>query len=90
MKVLKAIREFFEHPIIQIALVLAASTLTLSYFSKRVFAEPLRKWELGLPALLVMFFQGFAAHKKSSRFSRPWIGMLIVVLSSILIIVLNY
>jgi hypothetical protein len=88
-KVVKTVKEFFAHPIIQTALVLAASTLTLSHFSKRVFDEPLRKWELGLPALLTMLFQGYAASRKTSRFSRPWIGMLIIVLSTALIIIFN-
>ena len=83
------IKEFFAHPIILLALVLGASTLVLSYFSKRVLAEPLSKLELGLPALLAMLFQGLAKTKKSSWSSRPWIGMLLVVLTTVLIIVLN-
>ena len=86
---MKKVKEFFAHPIIQLALVLGASTLILSYFSKRVLAEPLRNWELGLPAFLAMLFQGYAAHKKSSWFSRSWIGILIVVLATILVIALN-
>ena len=86
---MEKVKEFFAHPIIQLALVLGASTLILSYFSKRILVEPLRKWELGLPAFLAMLFQGYAAHKKSSWFSRPWIGILIVVLGTILVIALN-
>jgi hypothetical protein len=86
---MKKIKEFFAHPIIQLALVLGTSTLILAYFSKRVFTEPLSKLKLGLPAFLAMLFQGFAAHKKSSRFSRSWIGILIVVLATILVIAFN-
>ena len=87
---MKKIKEFFAHPIIQLALVLGASTLILSYFSKRILAEPIRKWELGLPAFLAMLFQGYAVHKKSFWFSRPWIGILLVVLTTALIIALNF
>jgi hypothetical protein len=85
----KKIKEFFLHPIIQMALVMGASTIILAYFSKRVFAEPMRNWELGLPAFLATIFQAFAVKKKNSRFSNPWIGMLIVVLATILIIASN-
>lgn len=74
---------------IQMALVIGASTIILAYYSKRVFAEPLRNWELAIPALLATLFQGFAASRKTSRFSRPWIGMLVLVLATILIIVFN-
>jgi len=83
------IKEFFTHPLIQVALVLGASTLVLSHFSKHVLAEPLSKLELGLPALLAMLFHGLIASKKTSWFSRPWIGILIIVLATILIIALN-
>lgn len=83
---LKTLKEFFAHPIIQMALVLGASTVILSYFSKRVSVEPLRNWELALPAFIATLFQGFAYKKKASRFSRPWVGMLIIVLTTILII----
>ena len=86
---MKTIKEFFAHPMIQMALVLGASTIILAYYSKRVFAEPLRNWELAIPAFLASLFQGFAASRKTSRFSRPWIGMLILVLATILIIVFN-
>jgi len=86
---MKIVKEFFAHPIIQMALVLGASTVILAYFSKRVFAEPLRNWELGLPALLAMLYQGFAAKGKSYRFSRPWIGIAIIVLATILVIAIN-
>jgi hypothetical protein len=86
---MKRIKEFFAHPIIQMALVLGASTIILAYFSKRVFAEPLRGWELGLPAFLAVLFEGFAKTHKSSRFSRTWIGILIVVLATMLVIALN-
>ena len=89
MKGLETIKEFFAHPIIQMALVLAASTLLLSHFSKHMFAEPLRNWELGLPAILATASQGLAARYRSSWFRRQWAGMLIVVLSTALIIVWN-
>jgi hypothetical protein len=71
------------------ALVMGASTIILAYFSKRVFAEPLSKWELGLPALLAVLFQGFAKMRESSRFSREWVGLLIVVLTTALVIIMN-
>jgi len=83
------VKEFFAHPIIQAALVLAASTLILSHCSKRVFAEPLRNWELGLPAFVATLFQGLTRLKKPPRLIRPWIGMLLIVLTTVLIIVLN-
>jgi hypothetical protein len=86
---MNTVKEFFAHPLIQMALVLGVITLVLSHFSKRVFDEPLRNWELGLPALIAMLFQGFSHTKKSSRFSRTWIGILLVVLSAVLILVLN-
>jgi len=86
---MKTVKEFFAHRIIQIALVLGASTVILAYFSKRVLAEPLRNWELGLPAFLAIFFQGFTKKQTSSRFSRPWFGILVIVLATILIIALN-
>jgi hypothetical protein len=86
---MKTVKEFFAHPIIQTALVLGASIIILAYFSKRVLAEPLKNWELGLPGFLAVLFQGFAKKYESSRFSRPWIGMLIIVLATILVIALN-
>ncbi len=86
---MKTIKEFFVHPLIQMALVLGAITIIMAYFSKRVFSEPLRSWELGLPAYLGLLFQGFAKTRESSRFSRPWIGILIVVLLAILVLALN-
>ena len=88
-RILKTIKEFFAHPIIQLALVLGAITLILSYFSKRVLTEPLRNWELGLPAFIASLFKGLSHMKKSSWFSRTWIGILLVVLSAVLVIVLN-
>ena len=86
---MKTIKEFFAHPMIQMALVIGAITIILAYYSKRVFAEPLSNLELAIPALLATLFQGFAASRKTSRFSRPWIGMLVLVLATILIIVFN-
>lgn len=86
---MKTVREFIAHPMIQMALVLAAITLILAYFSKRVFAEPLRNWELGLPAFLGSLFQGLTGTRKSSRFSRPWVGVLVTVLAAILVLAVN-
>ena len=89
MKQARAVKEFFSHPIIQTALVAGASTVILAYFSKRVLDVPLRKWELGLPALLLALFQGLAAYRKSSRFSHAWIGMLVIALSTVIVIIIN-
>ena len=86
---MKTIKDFFAQPMIQMALVIGVSTILLAYFSKRVFAEPLRNWELAIPAFLATLFQGLAASKKTFGFSRPWMGMLMVALATILIIVLN-
>ena len=86
---MRVVKEFFAHPIIQIALALGASTVILAYYSKRVLDQPLRNWELGLPAFLAMLFQGYVQTHKSSRFSRSWIGILAVVLATVLVIVLN-
>jgi hypothetical protein len=86
---MKTIKEFFAHPIIQMALVLGAITITMAYFSKRVLPEPLMNWELALPAILATLFQGLIKTRPSSRFSRPWIGMVIVVAAAGLIIALN-
>lgn len=89
MKAIKVVTEFFAHPIIQTALVLGASTVILAYFSKRVLPEPLSNLELGLPALLATLFQGLAHTKKTRGHIRPWIGILIIVLATLLIIALN-
>jgi hypothetical protein len=87
---MKTIKEFFAHPIIQTALVTGASTIVLAWFSKRVFAEPLRNWELALPVLLFTLWQGLAARKSAApRFRRPWIGMLVIALTTVLILVRN-
>ena len=86
---MKVIREFFSHPIIQTVLVLGVCTVTLAYFSKRVLAEPLSNLELGLPALLAMVFQGLTSNRKTRIFYRPWIGMLIIAVTTALIIILN-
>jgi len=86
---MKTIKEFFSHPIIQMALVLGTITITLSYFSKRVFDEPLRNWQLGLPAFLATVFQGLAQMRKGAWYIRSWIGMLIVALSAVLVVVFN-
>ena len=86
---MKVVRDFFSHPIIQTALVLGACTIALAYFSKRVLAEPLSNLELGLPALLAMVFQGLTSYRKTRIFYRPWIGMLIIAVTTALIIILN-
>jgi len=86
---MKTIKEFFTHPLIQMALVLGAITIILAIFSKRVFAEPLRNWELGLPAFLAALFQGFAKSRKDSPFSKTWVGLAIIILSAILVLALN-
>lgn len=89
MKAAKAAGEFFAHPIIQVALVLGVSTVVLAYFSKRVFDEPLKNWQLSLPALLGMFLQGLAQNRRFSRFNRPWMRMTVIVLATIAIIAIN-
>lgn len=89
MKAARVVIDFFAHSIIQIALVLGASTIILAYFSKRVLVEPLSNLELALPALLATLFQGLGRSRKSSRLSHPWIGMLLIMLVTVLIIVLN-
>jgi hypothetical protein len=86
---MKAIKEFFAHPIIQVALVLGASTVILAYFSKRVLDEPLKNLELALPALIATLFQGVSLKKKSAWYGRPWIGMLLIALATVFIILLN-
>ena len=87
---MRIIREFFAHPIIQTALVTGASTIALAWFSKRIFAEPLRNWELGLPVFLFTLWQGFAAMKNERPwFRRPWIGMTIIATVTVLVILLN-
>lgn len=86
---MKTVKEFFAHPLIQMALVLGAITIVLAYFSKRILAEPLRNWELGLPAYLAVLFQGFVKTRPDSRFSRTWIGILIMVIAGVLVVVLN-
>lgn len=88
-KMWQSVKDFFAHPIIRMALALGASTVVLAYFSKRVAAEPLMHWELGLPAFVASLFQGFAVRRKSSRFSRTWIGILLVVLATAVVIGLN-
>ncbi|MFH2053568.1 MAG: hypothetical protein ABIK96_13975 [bacterium] len=83
------IKEFLAHPIIQMALVLGAVTILLAIYSKRVAAEPLRNWELALPGFCGTLFQGFSQSRRSSPFSRTWIGLVIVALMAGLVMVLN-
>ena len=86
---MQKIREFFTHPIIQMALVLGASTILLALYSKRMAPEPLRNWELALPGFCGSLFQGFAQSRKRARLSRPWIGLAIVFLMTVLVVLLN-
>ena len=86
---MKAVREFFSHPLIQTALVLGVCTIALAYFSKRVLPEPLSNLELGLPALLGMLFQGLTSFGNKKKFYRPWVGMLIIAVTTTLIIMIN-
>jgi hypothetical protein len=83
------VREFFSHPIIQMALVVGASIITLAYFSKRVLPEPLSNLELALPPLLGALFEGLVQMKKKAWYTRPICGILAVVLSTIVVIALN-
>jgi len=86
---MKKIKEFFEHPIIQLALVLAASTLTLKYFSKRICTEPLSNLELGLPAILAGLSQWPATRWPKTWWAGPWLGIIMVVLTTAVIVLLN-
>jgi hypothetical protein len=87
---MQTIKDFFAHPIIQTALVTGVSIIVLAWFSKRVFAEPLREWELALPAFLFTLWQGLTARKTAAPWlRRPWIGMLVIAAVTLLIIVLN-
>jgi hypothetical protein len=87
---MSTIKDFFAHPIIQTALVAGASTIVLAYCSKRVFADPLRQWELAVPAFLFTLWQGFAAMKNAAPwFRRPWIGMTIIAAATVLVLVAN-
>lgn len=86
---MKTIKEFFAHPIIQMALVLGAVTVILAYVSKRVLDEPLRNWELALPALLASLWQGLAMKLRGSRIGATWVGMLVVVVAAGLVVLRN-
>ena len=63
---MQTIKDFFAHPIIQTALVTGASIIVLAWFSKRILAEPLREWELALPAFLFTLWQGLVAGKTAA------------------------
>jgi hypothetical protein len=84
------IKDFFAHPIIQTALVTGVSTVVLAWFSKRVAPEPLRSWELALPVFLFTLWQGFAARKNAAPwFRRPWLGMVVIVVATAIVLVTN-
>jgi hypothetical protein len=85
----KKVREFFAHPIIQMALAAGASILTLAYFSKRVLPEPLSNLELALPPFLATVFEGLAHRHRGAWYARPSMGIAVVVISTLLIIVFN-
>lgn len=86
---MNTIREFFAHPLIQMACVLGATTVIMAHFSKHVLSEPIPDWQLALPAFLAALFQGFAVKRPSSPIGRVRIGVLVIVLPAFLVIVLN-
>ena len=83
------IKEFFQHPIIQIALAAGASIIILSIFSKRILPEPLSNLELAFPPLIATLYEGLSKTKKASWWGRPLVGILAILLATALVIILN-
>ena len=83
------IRDFFGHPIIQMALAVGASILVLAYFSKRVLAEPLGDLELALPPFMAVLHEAVAHFRKDAWYSRTVVGIAAVLVATVLVIALN-
>jgi hypothetical protein len=87
--IMKTIKEFFTHPIIQLALVSGASIIALAYVSKRVLHEPMRSIYISLPPLLVAMAGGLLGMKKKAWYTNVNYWIIAIAMTTILIIVLH-
>ena len=86
---MQTIKDFFAHPLIQIALAVGFSIVVLAYFSKNVLDEPLSNLEHALPPFIAVLFQPLANIRKGAWFTRPIVGVLAVLLTTVLVIAVN-
>lgn len=89
MKVLIWIKEFFSHPLIQLALVSGASIIALAYVSKRVLPEPMKNLYVSLPPLLVALAGGLMGTKKNAWYTNRYLWLVAVAMTTILIITIH-
>jgi hypothetical protein len=86
---MQTIKDFFAHPLIQIALAVAFSIVVLAHYSKNVLAEPLGNLELALPPLIAMLFQTLDQFRKDAWFCRPIVGIPAILFTTALVIAVN-
>ena len=81
--------EFFKNGRIHVALATGICIVAMAYFSKRVLPEPIHKLYLAIPPFIMTLYEGFAAKKEHTNYSKTPIWIAAIFSSAILIIVLN-
>ena len=83
---MKKIKEFFAHPLIQVALCLGFTIILLAYISKRVLHTEFTNRAHAIPGFIAIGFEYFRQSKKLNKYARVlyWnIGMIASALAVI-------
>lgn len=83
------VMEFIKNGRIQIALAAGISIVVLAYVSKLVLPEPIHKLYLAIPPFIMTLYEGFAAKKEHSNYSKTPYWIAAIFIATILVIVLN-
>jgi hypothetical protein len=83
------IAEFFKNGRIQVALATGICIVALAYFSKRVLPEPIHKLYLAIPPFIMTLYEGFAAKKEHTNYSKTLFWIAAIFVATALIIVVN-
>jgi hypothetical protein len=84
------IKEFFKSLHIQIALATGFSIIIMAYFSKRILPEPLGYLQLAIPPFIATIFESLLGKYNNSKFLTPWYWTTAVLISTAIIILLNF
>ncbi len=80
------VKEYFEHPIIQIALALGFSTIVLNRVSQWLSIEPIGDSAMAIPAFVAAIY-GYVSFKyKNYKFSTTWYWIVAIFVATWLVI----
>ena len=80
------IKDELREPHIPLAIVAGLSILIMAYFSKKLLSKPIDYLPLAIPPFLMTIYEAVYKKYKGHWICKPWIWMLAIVISTIIVI----